>query len=94
MEGFTSMWEPLFAFAENRNDRTETPVRGLLTYEAVQWLWTHGGNNLCSRRPKTRVLGDPLSDSAWIDAVLRRDYGRPTSSDPLDAPSDWRAASA
>jgi pimeloyl-ACP methyl ester carboxylesterase len=45
MEGFTPMWEPLFAFAGNRNRETEAPVRGLLTYEAVKWLWTHGMRN-------------------------------------------------
>ncbi|HEU0248570.1 MAG TPA: alpha/beta hydrolase [Gaiellaceae bacterium] len=44
-EGFTPMWEPLFAFAGNRNRETEAPVRGLLTYEAVKWLWTHGMRN-------------------------------------------------
>ena len=62
MEGFTPMWEPLFAFAENRNHETETPVRGLLAYEAVRWLWTHGMRNprgrptggLDSRRPQPR----------------------------------------
>ena len=42
MDGFTPMWEPLFAFAGNRNHKTEAPVRRLLTHEAVRWLWTHG----------------------------------------------------
>ena len=36
MEGFTPMWEPLFAFAENRNRETEAPVRGLLTVRGGQ----------------------------------------------------------
>jgi pimeloyl-ACP methyl ester carboxylesterase len=42
MEGFTPMWEPLFAFAGNRHHETEASVRGLLTHDAVRWLWTHG----------------------------------------------------
>ena len=45
MDGFTPMWEPLFAFAGNRNHETEAPVRGLLTHEAIRWLWTHGMRN-------------------------------------------------
>ena len=45
MDGFTPMWEPLFAFAGNRTHETEAPVRGLLTHEAIRWLWTHGMRN-------------------------------------------------
>jgi pimeloyl-ACP methyl ester carboxylesterase len=45
MEGCTPMWEPLFAFAGNRNADTEAPVRALLTDEAVKWMWTHGTRN-------------------------------------------------
>ena len=65
MEGSTPMWEPLFAFAGNRNRETEAPVRGLLTHEAVKWLWTHGMRNpegvptggLDPRRPQPRPPG-------------------------------------
>ena len=45
MEGFTPMWEPLFAFADNRSAETEAPVRGLLSDEAVRWAWTDGMRN-------------------------------------------------
>ena len=53
MDGFTPMWEPLFAYAGNRNDETEIPVRSLLTFEAMQWLWTHG-----TRDPTEHRTGD------------------------------------
>jgi pimeloyl-ACP methyl ester carboxylesterase len=39
------MWEPLFAFAGDRNSETEAPVRSLLTSETAKWLWTHGMRN-------------------------------------------------
>jgi pimeloyl-ACP methyl ester carboxylesterase len=55
-EGFTQLWEPLFAFAENRNSETEAPVRGLLTPESVKWLWTHGTRNPESIPPETWTL--------------------------------------
>jgi len=56
MEGFTPMWEPLFAFAGNRNAETEAPVRGLLTDEAVRWLWTHGMRNREAVPPEVWTL--------------------------------------
>lgn len=56
MEGFTPMWEPLFAFAGNRNPETEAPVRGLLSYEAVKWMWTHGTRNPDAVPPETWTL--------------------------------------
>jgi pimeloyl-ACP methyl ester carboxylesterase len=57
MEGFTPLWEPLFAFAGNRNRETEAPVRGLLTTEAIKWLWTHGTRDPASIAPETWMLG-------------------------------------
>jgi pimeloyl-ACP methyl ester carboxylesterase len=56
MEGFTPLWEPLFAFAGNRNSETEAPVRGLLTFEAIKWLWTHGTRDPKSIAPETWML--------------------------------------
>lgn len=56
MEGFTPLWEPLFAFAGNRNSETEAPVRGLLTPEAMRWMWTHGTRDPQSIAPETWML--------------------------------------
>jgi pimeloyl-ACP methyl ester carboxylesterase len=56
MEGFTPLWEPLFAFAGNRNGETEAPVRGLLTADAIKWLWTHGTRDPGSIAPETWML--------------------------------------
>jgi pimeloyl-ACP methyl ester carboxylesterase len=56
MDGFTPMWEPLFAYAENRSSETEAPVRGLLTAETVKWLWTHGTRDPSSITPDTWTL--------------------------------------
>ena len=56
MDGFTPMWEPLFAYAGNRNDETEAPVRSLLTLEAIKWLWTHGTRDPNSIAPETWTL--------------------------------------
>jgi pimeloyl-ACP methyl ester carboxylesterase len=56
MEGFTPLWEPLFAFAGNRNRETEAPVRGLLTLEAIRWMWTHGTRDPQSIAPETWML--------------------------------------
>ncbi|ADB48899.1 alpha/beta fold hydrolase [Conexibacter woesei] len=42
MEGFTPFWEPLFAFAADRNAETEAKVRPLLSADANVWQWTHG----------------------------------------------------
>ena len=36
MDGFTPLWEPLFAYAGNRNSETEAPVRGLLDLRGDQ----------------------------------------------------------
>ena len=57
MEGFTPLWEPLFAFAGNRNSETEAPVRGLLAPEAIKWLWTHGTRDPESLAPETWLIG-------------------------------------
>jgi pimeloyl-ACP methyl ester carboxylesterase len=56
MDGFTPMWEPLFAYAGNRNSETEAPVRSLLTFEAIKWLWTHGTHDPKSIAPETWTL--------------------------------------
>ena len=56
MDGFTPMWEPLFAYAGNRNSETEAPVRSLLTPEAIKWLWTHGTRDPNSIAPETWTL--------------------------------------
>jgi pimeloyl-ACP methyl ester carboxylesterase len=56
MDGFTPLWEPLFAYAGNRNSETEAPVRGLLTFEAIKWLWTHGTRDPMSIAPETWTL--------------------------------------
>ena len=56
MDGFTPMWEPLFAYADNRSSETEAPVRGLLTAETVKWLWTHGTRDPRSIAPDTWTL--------------------------------------
>jgi Predicted hydrolases or acyltransferases (alpha/beta hydrolase superfamily) len=56
MEGFTSLWEPLFAFAGNRTSETEAPVRGLLAPEAIKWIWTHGTRDPRSIAPETWTL--------------------------------------
>jgi pimeloyl-ACP methyl ester carboxylesterase len=56
MDGFTSMWEPLFAFAKNRNSETEAAVRGLLMPETIKWLWTHGTRNPESIAPESWTL--------------------------------------
>jgi pimeloyl-ACP methyl ester carboxylesterase len=68
MDGFTSMWEPLFAFAENRNRETEAPVRALLTYEAVRWLWTHGMRDPEAVPPEAWTL-----DARNLDRIGNRD---------------------
>jgi pimeloyl-ACP methyl ester carboxylesterase len=57
MEGFTPLWEPLFAYAGNRNSETEAPARDLLTFEAIKWLWTHGTRDPKSIAPETWLLG-------------------------------------
>jgi pimeloyl-ACP methyl ester carboxylesterase len=56
MDGFTPMWEPLFAYASNRNSETEAPVRGLLTAETIKWLWTHGTRDPSNIAPETWTL--------------------------------------
>jgi pimeloyl-ACP methyl ester carboxylesterase len=56
MEGFTPLWEPLFAYAGNRNGETEAPVRSLLTFEAVKWMWTHGTRDPKRIAPETWTL--------------------------------------
>jgi pimeloyl-ACP methyl ester carboxylesterase len=56
MEGFTPLWEPLFAFAEDRNSETEAPVRGLLTPEFLKWMWTHGTRDPANIAPETWAL--------------------------------------
>jgi pimeloyl-ACP methyl ester carboxylesterase len=55
-EGFTPLWEPLFVFAENRNNETEAPVRDLLTPESIKWLWTHGTRDANSIAPEAWTL--------------------------------------
>jgi pimeloyl-ACP methyl ester carboxylesterase len=55
-KGFTPLWEPLFAFAADRNSETEAPVRGLLTTDAMKWLWTHGARDPQSIAPETWTL--------------------------------------
>jgi pimeloyl-ACP methyl ester carboxylesterase len=56
MEGFTPLWEPLFAYARNRNGETEAPARELLTFDAIKWLWTHGTRDPKSIAPETWTL--------------------------------------
>ena len=56
MDGFTPMWEPLFAYANNRNSETEAPVRGLLAAETIKWLWTHGTRDPKNIAPETWTL--------------------------------------
>ena len=53
MDGFTAMWEPLFAYANDRNSETEAPVRGLLAPETIKWLWSTGRTTRATshRRP-------------------------------------------
>jgi pimeloyl-ACP methyl ester carboxylesterase len=67
-EGFTPLWEPLFAYAGNRNRETEVPVRGLLTFEAIKWLWTHGTRDPKSIAPETWTL-----DACNLDRRDNRD---------------------
>jgi pimeloyl-ACP methyl ester carboxylesterase len=56
MDGFTPMWEPLFAYANDRNRETEAPVRGLLAPETIKWLWTHGTRDPSTIAPETWTL--------------------------------------
>jgi pimeloyl-ACP methyl ester carboxylesterase len=56
MDGFTPLWEPMFAYAGDRNGETEAPVRGLLTFEAMKWVWTHGTRDPRSIAPETWTL--------------------------------------
>jgi pimeloyl-ACP methyl ester carboxylesterase len=56
MEGFTPLWEPLFAFAADRTSETEAPVRSLLTPDALRWLWTHGTRDPERIAPETWTL--------------------------------------
>ena len=77
MEGFTPLWEPLFAFAGNRNAETEAPVRGLLTFEAIKWIWTHGTRDPESIAPETWTLAaDNLDrrDNREIQLDVFHDY--------------------
>jgi pimeloyl-ACP methyl ester carboxylesterase len=78
MKGFTPMWEPLFAFAGNRNRETEAPVRDLLSAETLEWMWTHG-----MRDP------DAVPPEAWtLDAY---NLGRPGNREiQLDLFYDYR----
>jgi pimeloyl-ACP methyl ester carboxylesterase len=57
MDGFTPLWEPLFAYAGNRSSETEAPVRGLLAPETIKWLWTHGTRDPECIAPETWLLG-------------------------------------
>ena len=67
-EGFTPLWEPLFAFAADRNRETEVPVRGLLTDEAARWLWTHGTRDQGAIAPESWML-----DAANLDRAGNRE---------------------
>jgi pimeloyl-ACP methyl ester carboxylesterase len=62
MEGFTPLWEPLFAYARNRNSETEAPARELLSFDAIKWLWTHG-----TRDPKTIAPENWTLDAQNLD---------------------------
>jgi pimeloyl-ACP methyl ester carboxylesterase len=77
MDGFTPMWEPLFAYAGNRNSETEAPVRGLLDPETIKWLWTHGTRDPESIAPETWML-DALNldrrDNREIQLDIFYDY--------------------
>lgn len=67
-EGFTAFWEPLFAFATDRNPETEAKVRPLLSEEANVWQWTHG-----TREPET------ISPDLWTLDTLG--FDRPGNRD-------------
>jgi pimeloyl-ACP methyl ester carboxylesterase len=56
LEGFTPFWEPLFAFATERNPETEAKVRPLLERDATEWQWTHGTRDARSVPPDTWTL--------------------------------------
>jgi len=55
MEGFTPFWEPLFAYAKDR-DRHEGEVRAFYSYEATKWQWTHGTRDPEAVAPDTWEL--------------------------------------
>ena len=83
--GVHAMWEPLFAYAGNRNGETEAPVRSLLTLEAIKWMWTHG-----TRDPEEHRAGDLDARRAttWSAAATARSSS--TSSTTTGSTSEYK----
>ena len=68
VDGFTPLWEPLFAFATDPSPENEAKVRPLLTPDANVWLWSHG-----TRDPELIDPDLPSLDTLGFDRPGNRD---------------------
>jgi pimeloyl-ACP methyl ester carboxylesterase len=77
MEGFTTFWEPLFAYATAPGPATEPAVRALLTADTTKWQYTHGVKDVTRISPDAWTHDQALLDrpgNAEVQLALFRDY--------------------
>jgi len=77
VEGISPAFEPLKAFWANRDEKTEQPVRALLTAETTRFQYTHGARNPEKISPDSYTFDQYFLDRPGNDAVqldLFHDY--------------------